>query len=243
MEDFLFNNAFENIEDLYSFFLNPNPILNKDQSLKIDKPKMCCGIDLIIDNQNSILVCTTCGDHKKEMILKTWENEEKYMKRKKFTGKECTYNNFLNRYFCDVTNVPPILIDEILKLELKSKIEIRDFLKEKKLFYFLNQTRYIWYRMTGERIDIKNEDRKTLFTFFLMIKDTFIRLVQANILQRKNLWLYEFIFLKSIEHFNFNYLLDQINFSEILKSKPNIKVYNKEWEIMCIELKIKFIKY
>ena len=129
------------------------------------------------------------------------------------------------------------------EIKPKSEKEVREILKRKKLNKILNQSRYIWFRVSKNRILISTEERTLVIQYFKKISDTYIRLVQNGILKRKNIWLYLFVLLKILEELNFYHIINQMNVKKILINPKNIILYNSEWKIMCDELKIKFTKY
>ena len=247
MELYLSENSFDSAEDLISSFLNPNlisldPIEYMKRDLKITFSE-CCNEEFYFDKINAILVCEKCGSCKSEMVLKTWKNEEKYMIKKKETEKYVTFINFLNRFSCVKTNIDPEIIEMFREIKPKSEKEVREILKRKKLNKILNQSRYIWFRVSKNRILISTEERTLVIQYFKKISDTYIRLVQNGILKRKNIWLYLFVLLKILEELNFYHIINQMDVKKILINPKNIILYNSEWKIMCDELKIKFIKY
>jgi hypothetical protein len=246
MENFLSTHEFKNADELLYFFNNLDNILASqyETDLKIKKNK-CenCKIEMVSDDNNASNICLQCGFGENKLVLKTWKNDEKYKKKKKITSKTSTFINFLNRYTAIATNIDPEIIEMFIKLKPKSIKDIRLILKEKNMNKLLNQDFYIWYRVSGERILITSQEKTNIIHCFKKIQDTFIRLTNVKIIEKKNLFNYEFILLKIVEILKYNHIINQMKLKKVLKSKQAITSYNIEWSKICKELNFQFIKY
>lgn len=240
MEDF-FSKEFNSAQEFIYYF--NHPVINKSSNLKIEQKFSCCG-SVQVDEINSMEVCVKCGKGKDRMILTTWENDEKYKKKHTFTSKETTYTNYLNRRFCLKTNLPHEIVTEFKSKVFISIEELYKYLKDRKLYRYLNQIDYIWYIVSGYKIEITHSEKLAIIKDFKMIYSTFLRLVQAGIIKdRTSIWLYEFLLLKSCEHLEYNHIVKEIMKKEVLKNPKNIKLYNRQWKILCDETGREFIPY
>lgn len=219
--------------------------------LVVNNEDLCekCREPLILESEQSILVCKACGRSKRYMDATS--NAMAYGEEVEFCAYSYQRTNYFNEYLTmfqaketsqvaqkDIDAVMSALWEErIYNKDLITLEKIREIVRKKRMRHVYKQITQIWCRITGNlppRLTVKQEEKCR--AMFRAIQEPFERHCPQD---RKNFFSYSYCLFKFMQLLGYPQFLKHFT---LLKDRPKLKLMDAIWEKICKDLDWEFIE-